>query len=129
MLLKLILILKKAKFIDSLIAINSLSLATFPLFIALPYTEKVAKLKLFIAIRESIHFAFLRIKINLSGIYEDAHTLKDWQHHMVIINTLTIILYYLINIYNLHIYLTHGRTMISSLFVAVNFGRALFLQL
>ena len=33
--------------IDSLIAINSLSLATFPLFVALPYTGKAAKLKLF----------------------------------------------------------------------------------
>ena len=52
-------------------------------FGGLPYTRKVAKLKLFIAIRESIHFAFLRIKINLSGIYEDVHTLKDWQHHIV----------------------------------------------
>ena len=60
---------------------------------------KAAKLKLFIAIRESIHIALLRIKINLSGIYEDAHTLKDWQHHIVGINTLTIILYYLINIF------------------------------
>ena len=48
--------------IDSLIAINSLSLATFPLFIALLYTGKAAKLKLFIAIRESIHIALLRIK-------------------------------------------------------------------
>ena len=49
------LILNKAMCIDSLIAINSLSLATFPLFIALSYTGKVAKLKLFIVIRESIH--------------------------------------------------------------------------
>ena len=81
---------KKAKCIDSLIAINSLSLAAFPLFIALPYTGKAAKLKLFVAIRESIHFAFLRIKINLSSIYEEAHTLKDWQHHIVLINALTI---------------------------------------
>ena len=48
--------------IDSLLAINSLSLATFPLFVALPYTGKMAKLKLFIAIRESIHIALLRIK-------------------------------------------------------------------
>ena len=94
--------LGKITFLDSLIAINSLSLATFLLFIALPYTGKAAKLKLFIATRESIHFAFLRMKINLSGIYEDAHTLKDWQHHIVLINTLTIILYYLINIDNLH---------------------------
>ena len=60
------LILNKAKCIDSLIAKNSLSLAAFPLFIV----GKAAKLKLFIAIRESIHFALLRI--NLSGIYEDA---------------------------------------------------------
>ena len=56
------LILNKAMCIDSLIAINSLSLATFPLFVALPYTGKAAKLKLFIAIRESIHIALLRIK-------------------------------------------------------------------
>ena len=48
--------------VDSLIAINSLSLAAFPLFIALHYTGKTAKLKLFIAIRESIHIALLRIK-------------------------------------------------------------------
>ena len=41
--------------IDSLIVINSLSLATFPLFVALLYTGKAAKLKLFITIRESIH--------------------------------------------------------------------------
>ena len=38
------LILYKAKCIDSLIAINRLSLAAFPLFIALPYTGKAAKL-------------------------------------------------------------------------------------
>ena len=38
------------------------SLAAFPLFIALLYMGKAAKLKLFISIRESIHFAFLRIK-------------------------------------------------------------------
>ena len=56
------LILNKAMCIDSLIAINSLSLATFPLFVVLPYTGKAAKLKLFIAIRESIHIALLRIK-------------------------------------------------------------------
>ena len=56
--------------IDSLIAINGLSLAAFPLFIALPYTGKTAKLKLsdnLLLYRES----------NLSGIYEDAHTLKS----------------------------------------------------
>ena len=64
--------------------------------------KKAAKLKLCIAIKESIHFAFLRINFEWRGIYEDAHTLKDWQHHIVLINTLTIILYYLINIYNLH---------------------------
>ena len=43
--------------IDSLIEINSLSLATFLL-----YTGKAAKLKPFITIRESIHIALLRIK-------------------------------------------------------------------
>ena len=48
--------------IDSLIAINSLSLVAFPLSVALPYTGKTAKLKLFIAIRESIHIALMRIK-------------------------------------------------------------------
>ena len=48
--------------IDYLIAINSLNLAAFPLLVALPYTGKAAKLKLFIAIRESIHIALLRIK-------------------------------------------------------------------
>ena len=48
--------------IDSLIVINNLSLATFPLFVALLYTGKAAKLKLFITIRESIHIALLRIK-------------------------------------------------------------------
>ena len=36
--------------------------SVFPLFIALPYTGKAAKLKLFIAIRESVHIALLRIK-------------------------------------------------------------------
>ena len=48
--------------------------SAFPLFIALPYTGKAAKLKLFNAIREStcIHNAS-----NLWGIYEDAHTLKN----------------------------------------------------
>ena len=50
----------KAMCIDSLIVINSLSLATFPLFVL--YTGKAAKLKLFITIRESIHIALLRIK-------------------------------------------------------------------
>ena len=57
------LILNKAMYIDSPIAINSLSLAAFPLFIALPYIGKAAKLKLLIAIRESIHIALLRIQI------------------------------------------------------------------
>ena len=61
------LILNKAMCIDSLIAINSLSLAVFPLFITLLYTGKVAKLKLFIDIRKSIHFALLRIKM-LTGL-------------------------------------------------------------
>ena len=56
------LILNKAMCIDSLIVINNLSLATFPLFVALLYTGKEAKLKQFITIRESIHIASLRIK-------------------------------------------------------------------
>ena len=56
------LILNKAMCINSLIAINSLSLAAFLMFIALPCTGKAAKLKLFIAIRESIHITLLRIK-------------------------------------------------------------------
>ena len=56
------LILNKAKCIDSLIAINSLSLAAFPVYGNAMNKGKVAKLKLFIAIRESIHFALLRIK-------------------------------------------------------------------
>ena len=46
--------------IDSLIAINSLSLAVFPVYAT--NKGKVAKLKLFIAIREPIHIALLRIK-------------------------------------------------------------------
>ena len=58
--------------IDSLIVINSLSLAAFPVYSNATNKGKVAKLKLFITIRESIHIALLRIK----GIYEDAHTLK-----------------------------------------------------
>ena len=71
------LILNKAMCIDSLIAINSLSLAVFPVYGNATNKGKVAKLKLklFIAIRESIHIALLRIK--LCGIYEDAHTLKN----------------------------------------------------
>ena len=48
--------------VDCLIAMNSLSLATFPLFITLPYTGKAAKLKLFIAISESTYIALLSIK-------------------------------------------------------------------
>ena len=50
--------------IDSLIAINSLSLAAFPVYSNAMNKGKVAKLKLFIAIRESIHrgIALLRIK-------------------------------------------------------------------
>ena len=56
------LILNKAKCIDSLIAINSLSLAAFPVYGNAMNTGKEAKLKLFIAIRESVHFALLRIK-------------------------------------------------------------------
>ena len=49
-------------YIDSLIAINSLSLAAFPVYGNATNKGKVAKLKLFIAIRESIHIALLRIK-------------------------------------------------------------------
>ena len=48
--------------IDSLIAINSLSLAAFPVYGNAMNKGKAAKLKLFIAIRESIHVALLRIK-------------------------------------------------------------------
>ena len=48
--------------IDSLITIISLSLATFPVYGNAMNKGKVAKLKLFIAIRESIHNALLRIK-------------------------------------------------------------------
>ena len=61
--------------IDSLIVINSLSLAAFPVYSNATNKGKVAKLKLFITIRESIHIALLRIK--LCGIYEDAHILKN----------------------------------------------------
>ena len=49
--------------IDSLIAINSLSLAAFRVCGNAMNKGKVAKLKLFIAIRESIHIALLRIKV------------------------------------------------------------------
>ena len=56
------LILNKAMCIDSLIVINSLSLAAFPVYSNAMNKGKVAKLKLFIAIRESIHIALLRIK-------------------------------------------------------------------
>ena len=55
------LILNKTMYIDSLIAINSLSLATFPVYGNARNKEKAAKLKLFIAIIESIHIALLRI--------------------------------------------------------------------
>ena len=55
------LILNKTKCIDFLIAINSLNLATFPVY-SNANKGKAAKLKLFIAIRESIHFALLRIR-------------------------------------------------------------------
>ena len=48
--------------IDSLIAINSLSLVTFPVYSKAMNKAKAAKLKLFIAIRESIHIALLIIK-------------------------------------------------------------------
>ena len=52
----------EAMCIDSLIVINSLSLAVFPAYGNAMKKGKVAKLKLFIAIRESIHIALLRIK-------------------------------------------------------------------
>ena len=50
-------ILNKAMRIDSLIAIHSLSLTTFPVYGNAIYMNKgkAAKLKLFIAIRESIY--------------------------------------------------------------------------
>ena len=56
------LILNKAMCIDSVIVINSLSLAAFPVYSNATNKGKVAKLKLFITIRESIHIALLRIK-------------------------------------------------------------------
>ena len=56
------LILNKAMCIDSLIVINSLSLAAFPVYSNATNKGKVAKLKLFITIRESIHIVLLRIK-------------------------------------------------------------------
>ena len=56
------LILNEAMCIDSLIVINSLSLAAFPVYSNVTNKGKVAKLKLFITIRESIHIALLRIK-------------------------------------------------------------------
>ena len=56
------LILNKAMCIDSLIAINSLSLVAFPVYGNAMNKGKAAKLKLFIAIRESIHITLLRIK-------------------------------------------------------------------
>ena len=56
------LILNKVKCVDSLIEINSLSLATFPVYGNAMNKGKAAKFKLFISIRESIHFALLRIK-------------------------------------------------------------------
>ena len=56
------LILNKAMCIDSLIVINSLSLAAFPVYSNATNKGKVAKLKLFITIKESIHIALLRIK-------------------------------------------------------------------
>ena len=55
-------ILNKAKYIDCLITINSLSLAAFPVYDNAVNKAKAAKLKLFIAIRESMHIALLRIK-------------------------------------------------------------------
>ena len=56
------LILNKAMCIDSLIVINSLSLAAFPVYSNATNKGKVAKLKLFITIREFIHIALLIIK-------------------------------------------------------------------
>ena len=56
------LILNKAMCMDSLIAISSLSLATFPMYGNAMNKGKAAKLKLFIAIGESIYIALLRIK-------------------------------------------------------------------
>ena len=56
------LILNKAMCIDSLMAINSLSLAAFPVYDNAMNKGKATKLKLYIAIRESIHIALLRIK-------------------------------------------------------------------
>ena len=56
------LILNKTMCIDSLIVLNSLSLAAFPVYSNATNKGKVAKLKLFITIRESIHIALLRIK-------------------------------------------------------------------
>ena len=55
-------ILNKAKCIDCLITINSLSLAAFPVYDNAVNKAKEAKLKLFIAIRESMNIALLRIK-------------------------------------------------------------------
>ena len=52
------LILSKAMCIDSLLVINSLSLAAFPVYSNATNKGKVAKLKLFITNRESIHIAF-----------------------------------------------------------------------
>ena len=56
------LMLNKVKCTDSLITIDSLSLAAFPVYGNAMNKGKAAKLKLFIAIRESIHFTLLRIK-------------------------------------------------------------------
>ena len=55
------LILNKAMCIDSLIVINSLSLVAFPVHVYSNATNKVkvAKLKLFITIRESIPHCFI----------------------------------------------------------------------
>ena len=50
------LIFNKTKCIDFLIAINSLSLAAFPVYSNAMNKGKAAKLTLFIAIRKSIHF-------------------------------------------------------------------------
>ena len=61
------LILNKSMYIymDSLIAINSLSLATFPVYSNAMNKGKEAKLKLFVANKESVHIDLLRIKFVL----------------------------------------------------------------
>ena len=57
-----LLVFKCVSIFINAIAINSLSLAAFPVYGNATNKGKVAKLKLFIAIRESIHIALLKIK-------------------------------------------------------------------